>query len=186
MKIYTRTGDAGETGLFGGGRVPKNDARVEAYGTLDEANAVLGLARAELAPGDELDNLLHDLQEGLFALGADLATPLDAPARSRLRLLGDDDVVELERRIDRLDAELEPLTAFILPGGERAAATLHLARAVVRRAERAVVAAGSTVPLNAVVLRYLNRASDLLFTLARVVNARAGRAEATWGGRARG
>ncbi len=186
MKIYTRTGDAGETGLFGGGRVPKSDPRVEAYGTVDEANALVGLARAELAaerPDHELDGILDGLQAGLFALGADLATPLDAPARGHVQALGDADVTELERLIDRLDEELGPLTAFVLPGGARAAAALHVARAVIRRAERATVTAMAAVPVNGAALRYLNRASDLLFTLARVMNARAGRAEATWGGR---
>jgi cob(I)alamin adenosyltransferase len=189
MKIYTRTGDDGETGLFGGDRVPKSDLRVAAYGTVDEANAVLGVARAALrraATIDEaLDREIGALQSALFDLGADLATPLDAKARTVVRAIDADDVTALEGRIDALDAELEPLTSFVLPGGEEGAAALHQARAVVRRAERDTVALAETAAINPHALRYLNRLSDLLFTLARVVNARAGRPDVPWGPRAK-
>lgn len=187
MKIYTRTGDDGETGLFGGDRVPKSDARVRAYGTVDEANAALGVARSALqraaALDEALDGELGALQSALFDLGADLATPLDAKARAAVRAIDADDVSVLEGRIDALDDELEPLTSFVLPGGEEAAAALHLARAVVRRAERDTVTLAQVVAINPHALRYLNRLSDLLFTLARVVNARAGRPDVPWGPR---
>lgn len=189
MKIYTRTGDEGDTGLFGGDRVPKSDARVRAYGTVDEANAALGVARCALrraATVDEaLDGELEALQSALFDLGADLATPLDARARAVVTAIDAEDVTALERRIDALDAELEPLTSFVLPGGEEAAAALHLARAVVRRAERDTVALAEIAAINPHALRYLNRLSDLLFTLARVVNARAGRPDVPWRPRTR-
>ena len=184
MKIYTRSGDDGGTGLFGGDRVPKSDARVRAYGTVDEANAALGVARAALrraATVDEaLDGELGALQSALFDLGADLATPLDARARAVVTAMDADDVTALEGRIDAFDAELEPLTSFVLPGGEEAAAALHLARTIVRRAERDTVALAETVAINPHALHYLNRLSDLLFTLARVVNARAGRSDVPW------
>ncbi len=184
MKIYTRTGDDGDTGLFGGDRVPKSDARVRAYGTVDEANAALGVARAALrrsATVDEaLDGELGALQSALFDLGADLAAPLEARARRVVTAIDEEDVTALEGRIDVLDAELEPLTSFVLPGGEEAAAALHLARAVVRRAERDTVELAATAAINPHALRYLNRLSDLLFTLARVVNARAGRPDVPW------
>ena len=184
MKIYTRTGDEGDTALFGGGRVPKSDARVRAYGTVDEANAVLGVARAALARSEPLDAALDAeivaLQSALFDLGADLATPLDAKARQAVRPIAAQDVSDLEARIDALDAELAPLTSFVLPGGEDAAAALHLARTVVRRAERDTVALAAEAPVNPQALRYLNRLSDLLFTMARAVNARAGRPDVPW------
>jgi len=188
MKIYTRTGDEGDTGLFGGGRVPKSDPRVRAYGTVDEANAALGMARAALARSEPFDGALDAeiaaLQSALFDLGADLATPLDARARGAVRAINDRDVTELEARIDALDGELEPLTSFVLPGGEEAAAALHLARAVVRRAERDTVTLAAATPVNPEALRYLNRLSDLLFTMARVVNTRAGRPDVPWRSRA--
>lgn len=184
MKIYTRSGDGGDTALFGGGRVSKDDARVRAYGTVDEANAALAMARSALAaavkPDAELDALLASLQSALFDLGSDLATPLEAKARRAIHALQADDVTALEDRIDVFDAELEPLTSFVLPGGEAAAAALHLARTVVRRAERDAVTLAATAAINPEALRYLNRLSDLLFTLARVVNARAGRADVPW------
>ncbi len=184
MKIYTRTGDDGDTGLFGGDRVPKSDVRVRAYGAVDEANAVLGVARAALRRDEVVDEALDEelaaLQSALFDLGADLATPLDAKARRVVTAIDEHDVHALELRIDALDAELEPLTSFVLPGGEAAAAALHLARTVVRRAERDAVALAETTAINPQALRYLNRLSDLLFTLARVVNARAGRRDVAW------
>ena len=179
MKLYTKTGDKGETGLYGGERVSKAALRVAAYGAVDEANAVIGLARAQL--GDSaLDEVLASVQHGLFDLGADLATPLASRYRRNVTPLEDEDVHALERLIDRFDAELEPLAAFILPGGHPAGAALHLARTVVRRAEREVVALAQREAVNEAALVYLNRLSDLLFVLARVVNARAGEPEAQW------
>ncbi|MEJ2668400.1 MAG: cob(I)yrinic acid a,c-diamide adenosyltransferase [Deinococcales bacterium] len=189
MKIYTRTGDQGETGLFGGGRVAKDDLRVQAYGSVDEANAALGVARAALrrqgGAAAALDEDLEALQGALFDLGADLATPLDARARQAVRPVAAADVEALERRIDALDDELEPLGTFILPGGSDAAAALHVARAVARRAERDTVALARVTEVNPEALRYLNRLSDLLFTLARAVNARSGVPDAAWGRGAR-
>jgi cob(I)alamin adenosyltransferase len=189
MKIYTRTGDQGETGLFGGGRVAKDDLRVQAYGSVDEANAALGVARAALrrqgGAAAALDEDLEALQGALFDLGADLATPLDARARQALRPVAAADVEALERRIDALDDELEPLGTFILPGGSDAAAALHVARSVARRAERDTVALARVAEVNPEALRYLNRLSDLLFTLARAVNARSGVPDAGWGRGAR-
>jgi cob(I)alamin adenosyltransferase len=177
MKIYTRTGDDGTTGLFGGGRVRKDDLRVEAYGAVDEANAAIGLARG-LGVESDLDKLLANVQHALFDVGADLATPADAAARSHLRPPDEADVGELEAAIDRYEAELEPLRQFILPAGHAASAALHVARAVARRAERATVALAAIEPVAAPTLRYLNRLSDLLFVLARVMNARSGVSEA--------
>lgn len=179
MKIYTRTGDAGSTALFGGERVSKTSSRVSAYGSVDEANAHLGVARTQLDAVD-LDRLLGDLQKDLFDVGADLATPETASVREALRAIGEADVTRLERWIDRLDGELAPLKRFVLPGGDPAAATLHVARAVVRRAERDVIAVADAEPVNLHAAVYLNRLSDLLFVLARVVNARHGVAEAKW------
>ena len=179
MKIYTRTGDAGSTALFGGERVSKTSSRVRAYGSVDEANAHLGVARSQLDAVD-LDRLLADLQKDLFDVGADLATPATASVRETLRTIGEADVSRLEKWIDRLDAEVAPLKHFVLPGGDPAAATLHVARAVVRRAERDVVAVSDVEQVNLQVAVYLNRLSDLLFVLARVVNARHGVAEAKW------
>lgn len=179
MKIYTRTGDAGTTALFGGERVPKTSHRVGAYGSVDEANAHLGVARTQLDAVD-LDRLLDDLQKTLFDVGADLATPNSAPVRDTLRAIDPDDVARLEGWIDRLETELAPLRQFVLPGGDPAAATLHVARSVVRRAEREVIAVADDEEINLHVAVYLNRLSDLLFVLARVVNARHGVAEPLW------
>ncbi len=181
MKIYTRTGDAGDTGLFGGGRTPKSDPRVEAYGDVDELNAALGLARAsELMP--RIDEVLVPIQRDLFAIGALLATPDRDKMKQQLEKARIDDgrIAELEHAIDDGDAELEPLRSFIIPGGTPKAAALHLARTVCRRAERRVVALRSTAEVPDVVVVYLNRLSDLLFTLARVANRRAGAGEVTW------
>ena len=177
MKIYTKTGDDGSTGLYGGDRTRKDASRVEAYGCVDEANAALGLARAYL-DDVELDKLVAGLQHALFDVGADLATPGGAPQRQHLVLIDEADVANLEAAIDRFDAELEPLRQFIVPGGHIASAALHLARSIVRRAERAAVhLAHVSDDVNPVVLRYLNRLSDLLFVLARLVNARHGVSE---------
>jgi len=183
MKIYTRTGDRGRTKLYGGDPVSKNDPRVEAYGTVDELDAVLGVVRA-LDPADELGTGgLREIQEDLLVLGSRLAAahPERALRRGGILPLGEDRVAALEEWIDRLDQELPELDAFILPGGCPAGAELHVARTVCRRAERAITALIPAQPdLRTVVLPYVNRLSDLLFTLARAVNQRSGRPEARW------
>jgi len=177
VKIYTRTGDAGETSLFDGTRVSKHDPRVETYGDVDELNAWLGLARAQRF--DPLDDELVQLQRDLFALGAQLADPADKiAARVTKATLGDADVTRLETLIDRLETEVPPLRRFILAGGTPAGAALHVARAVCRRAERRMVALQPAV--DPVLLRYVNRLSDLLFVMARVVNHRGGVPETEW------
>ena len=181
MKIYTRTGDSGDTSLFDGTRVKKHDARVDAYGEIDELNAVLGVARASGrdALGPTIDDALVVIQRDLFALGAQLADPADKiAARVTKAALGDADIERLEQLIDRLEADLAPLRRFILAGGVQAAATLHVARAVCRRAERRMVALQP--PVDGVLLRYVNRLSDLLFVMARAVNHRAGTPETEW------
>jgi cob(I)alamin adenosyltransferase len=181
MRIYTRTGDEGDTGLFGGGRVAKDDPRVEAYGEVDELNAVIGMARAvELMP--RIDEVLVPVQRDLFSLGAILATPDRAKMQEQLAKarIDDERIAQLERSIDAGETELEPLRAFILPGGTAKAAALHVARTVCRRAERRVVHLTQTVELPPLVTIYLNRLSDLLFVLARVANRRAGAGEVTW------
>ena len=179
MKIYTKTGDAGETGLWGGLRVPKDAARVEAYGTIDECNAALGVARAALAaaPAGNLDALLAAIQDQLFVVGADLATPDEAASIPRI---GEDAIQQLEQAIDAAEADLEPLRQFILPGGTPAAAQLHMARTICRRAERCVVALARSEPINPQVGIFLNRLSDCLFVLARTANARAGLPDVPW------
>lgn len=180
-RIYTRTGDEGDTGLFGGGRVSKSHERVQAYGEVDELNAVVGWALTRLS-GDlpDLRARLTAIQRDLFALGAHLATPADARSRGHLPALPEDRPAEFEGWIDQAEEELEPLRSFILPGGSEAGAALHLARTVCRRAERAVVALSATTPLDPVILVYLNRLSDLLFDFARLANRRAGTEEAPW------
>jgi cob(I)alamin adenosyltransferase len=182
MKIYTRTGDRGDTGLFGGGRVSKNHPRVEAYGEVDELNATIGFARSvEAMP--RVDEVLVPIQRDLFSIGALLATPDREKMRQHLEKARIDDqrIGELERAIDDGDRELEPLRAFVMPGGTPKSAALHLARTVCRRAERRVVAlADSESDIPPLVVIYLNRLSDLLFTLARVANRRAGVGEVTW------
>lgn len=180
-RIYTRTGDAGATRLASGAQVSKSDLRVEAYGAVDETNACLGLARLHTRRAGDFDALLARLQNELFDLGADLATPAaaDEAPGSRLRIL-DGQVARLEREIDALNAQLPELKSFILPGGTEAAAALHLARTVCRRAERETVRlieAGESVSGPA--LRYLNRLSDLLFVAARYANDK-GAAEVFW------
>lgn len=176
MKIYTKTGDAGQTGLFGGPRVTKDHARIEAFGTVDELNSLLGMARTEPA-ATGFDQLLRQIQCDLFDLGAQLATPGDHEERITLA-----QVEMLEAAIDEHDAALEPLANFILPTGTPLAASLHMARTVCRRAERRVVTLSSrletTSPANAI--EYLNRLGDLLFVLARIVNQQAGVADDPW------
>lgn len=181
MKVYTKTGDGGDTALFGGARVPKNDPRVEAYGDVDELNAVIGFARCiESMP--RIDEVLVPIQRDLFALGAILATPDLAKMIQHLEKARIDDsrIADLEHAIDDCDEELEPLKAFIIPGGTPKAAALHVARTVCRRAERRVVTLRASVELPEVVIIYLNRLSDLLFSLARVANRRASLGEVTW------
>lgn len=181
MKIYTRTGDDGRTGLFGGGRVSKDHARVEAYGTVDELNAVLGwVLSGSLIPStrERLETVQHDL----FALGAALATPTPAEGRSRPRTpdvpVGRID--EMERWMDEAHEDLPELEAFVLPGGTEAASALHVARTVCRRAERSVVHLSGLGDVDPDIVRYLNRLSDLLFTLSRLENHRAGGRDVEW------
>ncbi len=177
-KIYTRGGDGGETSLAGGARVAKDAPRMEAIGAVDEANAAIGLARLE-APR-ALDAMLARIQNELFDLGADLATPLgDAEEEERALRVLPGQVARLEQEIDSVNGRLAPLSSFVLPGGTPTAARLHLARTIVRRAERRLVAAMATEPLNPVALAYLNRLSDHLFVLARLAN-RAGDADVLW------
>jgi cob(I)alamin adenosyltransferase len=179
VKIYTRTGDAGETGLFDGRRVPKSDVRVDAYGEVDELNAVLGLALAEPLD-DDFGEILRAIQRDLFAVGGRLADPSHKiAARVSKVALSADDIARLEAWIDRFESELPPLRRFILPGGSRAGALLHLARTVCRRAERRIVLVGVDA-LEAELLAYVNRLSDLLFVLARAVNHRADMPETEW------
>jgi cob(I)alamin adenosyltransferase len=180
VKVYTRRGDAGETDLFGGGRVPKDHLRVEAYGAVDELNAALGAAAVASASAD-VRALVEALQGRLFDLGAHLAAP-DPERRAKSQLPGPraEDVDELERRIDAFEAELEPLRRFVLPGGTAGAAAFHLARTICRRAERRAVGLGRAEPLDPLVVRFLNRLSDLLFVLARVENRRAGHPDVEW------
>jgi len=178
MKIYTRTGDKGDTSLFGGQRVPKDALRIEAYGTVDELNSVLGIVRADNAVG-EIDRLLTAIQHQLFVLGADLATPRSIDAKN-LRRITSQDVEVLEREIDALESILQPLRNFLLPGGSPVAARLHFARTVCRRAERHVVRLARTDDIGNEATIYLNRLSDLLFVLARFANHTSGVPEIPW------
>ena len=179
MKIYTKTGDAGETSLFGNSRVSKADPRVDAYGEVDEVNACLGAALAA-GVGDDIAAVLTTVQKDLFAVGARLADPSARIADRVTKATVTADQIELlERTIDRLETELAPLRRFILPGGSPAGALLHLARTVCRRAERRVVALGADSVEPGVII-YLNRLSDLLFVMARAVNHRAGIPETEW------
>jgi cob(I)alamin adenosyltransferase len=184
VKIYTRTGDAGETGLFDGTRVPKSDARVATYGDIDELNAWLGFARSSL-DDEELSGMLERLQRDLFAVGARLADPAHriADRVAKAAAVGDEDIRRLEGWIDTLEAGLPPLRRFILAGGGSAGASLHVARTVCRRAERAMVALEQSLGAEAFepsLLTYVNRLSDLLFVMARAANHRAGLPEIEW------
>jgi cob(I)alamin adenosyltransferase len=179
MKIYTKTGDSGETGLFAGPRVAKDDLRIEAYGTVDELNAFLGASRAAVLP-PEVDGIVERIQHALFSLGAELATP--NPIEEGTAFVNETQLNWLEKMIDEQDQQLAPLKQFILPGGTAAASTLHVARGVCRRAERRVVSLqkqpgneGTNGPL-----RYLNRLGDLLFVLARRANSLVGHADVAW------
>ena len=178
VKIYTKSGDGGESSLFGGNRVPKNHTRLDAYGTLDELNSVLGWCLVEISDKDVMQ-VLNSAQSRLFDFGAHLATPPEAQkAAGHLPLLEESWVDGLEQAIDALEAEVPPLEAFVLPGGPEPAARLHLARTVCRRAERGVVAMGNGV--SPVILAYLNRLSDFLFMAARAVTLRRGGRETPW------
>jgi cob(I)alamin adenosyltransferase len=181
MKIYTKTGDSGETSLFGGGRVGKDALRVAAYGEVDELNAAIGVALAT-APADLEAALLEGIQRDLFAVGGRLASPEPdrSPAIARKTVIPDDRIAALEAAIDRVDEQLPQLKAFILPGGALKAAHLHQARTVCRRAERAIVALHWADPVPGEILSYVNRLSDLLFMLARLANHRAKIADRTW------
>ena len=184
MKIYTKTGDAGETGLFGGVRVKKDDARVEAYGAIDELNAVLGMARSE-GLDDDVDALSKVIQSQLFDIGGELASVADKRDKLTIPLVSETDVAALEAAIDQAETELAPLTTFVLPGGTRAASALHLARTVCRRAERRMITMHTEDAVRPEVLRYVNRLSDLLFTWARLINHRANVPDVPWIGRDR-
>lgn len=179
-KIYTRTGDDGSTALGDGARLPKYDLRVAAYGTVDETNAAIGMARNALGDGDEgaMDAMLASIQNDLFDLGADLCIPdRGEPLPYEPLRVTDDQVSRLEVEIDRMNSELRPLASFVLPGGTAAAAALHMARTICRRAERHIVelAARENEPVSAPVLKYVNRLSDLLFVASRYVNDKGGR-----------
>ena len=177
-KIYTKRGDDGSTGLFGGPRVRKDDLRVSAYGDVDELNSALGVAREEVK--DDLLALVDSLQSELFTLGAELATPDAAAAPKEVPRIAAGQVRRLEREIDRLTGELPPMKNFILPAGSRAGAALHLCRTVCRRAERKIVELAARAPVSLEALAYINRLSDLLFTMARAANLRAGGREIPW------
>jgi len=177
MKIYTKKGDSGETSLFGGTRVPKSNERIEAYGTVDELNSFVGLA-ASYELSDVGTKYVRKIQELLFTLGADLATP--PSSKTRIDRISEDDVTLLEDAIDELEDDLESLKNFILPGGSQPGATLHVARTICRRAERATVACSKSDNISDNCIKFLNRLSDFLFVLARYENKKAGVREETW------
>lgn len=181
MKIYTKTGDSGNTGLLGGKRVAKDDARIEAYGDVDELNSVIGLAMTH-EPTSMFLELLEKIQSDLFSIGANLASPDPDKVRTALNKAEiEDSAIELlEKSIDDIEERLEPLKFFILPGGTVKAACFHLARTVCRRAERNVVGLKQTEDVPEIILRYLNRLSDLLFVLARLANKEAGLGDKAW------
>jgi cob(I)alamin adenosyltransferase len=178
MKIYTKTGDKGSTSLFGGKRAMKDSLRLEAYGTVDELNSALGIARA-LNPQLDLDEIIVRLQNDLFVLGADLATPSGARS-SHVPRIQNDLITYLEHAIDKFDARLQPLSTFVLPGGSQIASQLHLARTICRRAERFVVRLSRKEKIGPLCIVYLNRLSDLLFVMARYANYLDGRQETPW------
>lgn len=177
MKIYTKKGDQGETSLFGGTRVPKSSARIEAYGTVDELNSVLGVA-ASHGLSVKGSQWITQVQQDLFVLGADLATPPDS--KTRINRIEKNAIEFLEQAIDQMEETLPQLKNFILPGGSPQGAALHLARTVCRRAERATVACAKTEELSELTIKYLNRLSDFFFVLARFENKQAGQPEETW------
>jgi len=177
-RIYTRTGDKGETGLVGGVRVPKDSLRVEAYGNVDELNSVLGVVRAFLKD-KELDDLLAEIQNDLFVVGSDLASTANVRQR-KIPRISNERIIAMERTIDKFEAELSPLKAFILPGGGISGSLLHNARTVARRAERRIVTLGKAEEINELMVPYMNRLSDLIFVMARLANHRENKAETEW------
>jgi cob(I)alamin adenosyltransferase len=185
MKIYTKTGDAGQTGLFGGTRVSKASMRVQSYGDVDELNSVLGIVCAHEGDG-AIRAQLERIQGELFTLGAELASTPDKSVSTGVEKLDEADVARFEHEIDALERDLAPLKSFVLPGGCPQAAWLHLARTTCRRAERGVVALAAEEPVRPEILRYLNRLSDLLFVMARHANFRARVADVPWLGRKAG
>lgn len=184
MKLYTRTGDDGMTGLFSGARVSKNHPRIEAYGSVDELNSVLGLAAAACDAARPFERrvaeILAIIQSRLFDIGADLATPEGARQQAKIHRADDADVAESEGWIDEVDGGNSPIRAFVMPGGTELAARLHVARTVARRAERAIVTLMATEPVGEPVLKYVNRLSDLFFAMARRVNHERGVADVPW------
>ena len=180
MKIYTKTGDLGETSLMGGTRVHKDDLRIHAYGDIDELNAVLGLCRTNNS-NEQIEKILHQLQIELFDLGSDLATPLESPVK--VPRVQESQVKQLEEWIDMIDEQLDPLQNFILPGGSELAAEIHIARTVCRRAERKIVTLQNSAIIGEAVVKYVNRLSDLLFMMARLANKISGNPEEKWSAR---
>jgi cob(I)alamin adenosyltransferase len=194
MKLYTRTGDDGSTGLFGGGRVPKDHPRVEAYGTVDELNAAIGLAAACVADLQRskataggmqtlaalLLGVFSELQSRLFDIGADLATPDGSKQEAKILRISDEQVAEAERWIDEIDGGNAPMKSFVLPGGSELAARLHVARTVCRRAERLMIHLSHSEPVSAGAIVYINRVSDLLFAMARRANKEQGVPDVPW------
>ncbi len=184
MKLYTRTGDDGMTGLFSGARVSKDHPRIEAYGTVDELNAVLGLVGCACDPAHAFERrlleILTALQSRLFDIGADLATPEGAKQQSKIQRIDDADVAQAEAWIDEVDGGNPPIKAFVMPAGTELAARLHLARTVCRRAERSIISLTSIEPVGEPLLRYVNRLSDLFFAMARRANHERGRPDTPW------
>lgn len=178
MKIYTKTGDTGETSLFGGGRVSKVSPRLKAYGTVDELNSSIGFARSQGLTGDG-DEICENIQNDLFILGADLSTPQNTRVQ-RIQRIAESHIKNLENYIDKLQNALPPLNYFILPGGCPAGAALHISRTICRRAERETIACLAEEPISDITVKYLNRLSDLLFVLARYENKEAGVSETAW------
>ena len=179
MKVYTKTGDKGETSLFGGQRVPKNNIRISTYGTVDELNSVIGLARS-FNKHDELDKLFQILQNTLFNLGADLATPFGSKFEDKVKRINEDHIINLESEIDRMQEKSPVFKNFILPGGSHVASFLHLARTVCRRAERSAIELADEEKIGDFAIKYLNRLSDYLFICARYSNVLDGESDIEW------
>ena len=179
MKIYTKSGDKGETGLFGGERVLKNSPRIEAYGTIDELNSFIGLAITEVKSPD-VKNLLEKIQNELFTVGSDLAAPYDVDEKHKIMRVPQEFYTDAEKAIDKFEAELQPLKNFILPGGSKSASLLHICRTICRRAERNAVALNNSVKVGDNIIIFLNRLSDLFFVLARFENHLAGKQDVKW------